>query len=151
MRIESFGRQQGKTTRMLEWMREVPTTDGEVRIGVFRDQDTAMRLLRENPDLHSWQFVCFDEVRRSGPRTHTAIRGRVVLGIDDAEEVIRRAFMWPVEYAVLTTDNSPQHVNPANRAYVATERITRQDVADLDWMVEDGRLELIPVVMEVNE
>lgn len=100
MQIHVGGRQQGKTTKMLEWMRAAP--EGEVRVLVSLDRERSMQLLRENPDLHSWQFVSVGEMARGRPNRMMAQRDLVVLGIDDLDVFIASQFTYPVARVSLT-------------------------------------------------
>lgn len=98
MRIEVLPRQMGKTTRMLQWMREAPP--GETRICVCPTQQAAMQLLRDNPDLHTWQFISLEEVRtgfvnRGGGR-------RLVYGLDNLDMMLNYWFDWPVGMVTMT-------------------------------------------------
>jgi hypothetical protein len=98
MKVEILPRQMGKTTRMLEWMRSAPP--GETRICVCVTGEEAMRLLRENPDLNSWQFMGFGEAREGA-----AIRGRgrnLVYGLDNLDMMLSYWFDWPVGMITLT-------------------------------------------------
>lgn len=98
MRIEVLPRQMGKTTRMLEWMREAPP--GETRICVTATREEAMRLLRENKDLNTWQFISLQEAREG-----FANRGRsrnLVYGLDNLDMMLKDMFDWPVGMITLT-------------------------------------------------
>lgn len=102
MRVMVTGRQGGKTTAMLEWMRGAP--EGEHRVCVSASREQAMRLLRDNPDLESWQFVALDDVRRGGA-FGGVLRGRgghVVLGIDNLDMVLGALIYWPVDAVTVT-------------------------------------------------
>lgn len=93
------GRGGGKTTQMLQWMREAP--QGEHRIIVCPSGQEAMRLLRENPDLESWQFVSLEEVMDRDRAAWSGVLhgrgGRVVLGLDNLDMMLDRLIYWPVE------------------------------------------------------
>ncbi len=84
-------RRVGKTFAMLKWMREAP--EGEHRVCVSVSKDEAMRLLRENPDLESWQFVSSDEIGRG---TWSGVLfgrgGHISLGVDNADWLFERFF-----------------------------------------------------------
>lgn len=86
MKVVALGRQRGKTTQMLQWLREAPK--GEHRVIVSPTKEEAMRLLRENPDLASWQFVTIEETRSSYNAWSGVLHGRggrIVLGIDNLD------------------------------------------------------------------
>lgn len=113
MKVITGDRQTGKTTAMLEWMRSAPR--GEHRVCVAHSRHEAMRLLRENPDLESWQFVSLDDVR---DRTAFGgvLRGRggqVVLGIDNVDLIIQRVLAWPVGAVSITTESDGSAVETA--------------------------------------
>jgi len=98
MKVEVLSRQGGKTTRMLEWMRSAPP--GETRICVCTTGEEAMRLLRENPDLNTWQFISFAEALEG-----TATRGRdrnLVYGLDNLDIMLSYWFSWPVGMVTMT-------------------------------------------------
>jgi hypothetical protein len=102
-------RRGGKTTVMLEWMRAAP--DGEHRVLVCHSGQEAMRLLHENPDLESWQFVGIDEVK---PPAWSGVLlgrgGRVVLGIDNLDLILSRLIPWWEIGAVSLTGDVPTEV-----------------------------------------
>lgn len=97
-------RQGGKTTRMLQWMREAP--QDEHRVIVCATQREAMRLLRENPDLESWQFVSLDEVKDRDSGAWSGVLygrgGRIVLGLDNLDLMLSDLIKWPVDAVSLT-------------------------------------------------
>ncbi len=92
------GRGGGKTAHMLRWMRAAP--EGEHRVLVSPTDQEAMRLLRENPDLESWQFVSLDEVMDRDRSAWSGVLhgrgGRIVLGVDNLDMALSRLFYWPV-------------------------------------------------------
>jgi hypothetical protein len=99
--ISVLPRGAGKTTRILEWMRAAP--EGEHRVCVSATQQEAMRLLRENRDLESWQFVGPDDVTAKAWSGVLAGRGgQVVLGLDNADLILRRLMRWPIGTATWT-------------------------------------------------
>jgi len=74
----------GKTTRLIQWMREAP--EGEKRVAVFSSMQEVSRLQRENPDVESWRFLSFDDIE--------ALRGYdrdIVVGIDNLSWFLSRA------------------------------------------------------------
>lgn len=92
MKIITAPRRGGKTTQMLEWMRNAP--DGEHRVCVSATQQEAMRLLRENPDLETWKFVSLDEVQGHGGRGGGSgvlygRGGEIRLGLDNADWMLK--------------------------------------------------------------
>lgn len=62
MRFLIRGRQQGKTTDLLSWMREAP--EGVKRIMAVHDRRTVDRMLLQNPDLKLWQFIAIWDLER---------------------------------------------------------------------------------------
>lgn len=83
---------------MLQWMREAPLS--ETRICVSATKEQAMQLLRDNPDLNTWQFVSLEEARKG----HAA-RGRgrnLVYGLDNLDLMLGTFFDWPVRFATIT-------------------------------------------------
>lgn len=104
MRFIIRDRQQGKTTDLLAWMREAP--EGEHRICVSHARDRAMQLLRENPDLESWQFVTAEDLRGHGAFSGVlrGRGGRVVLGVDDLDLVLSRLLGWQVGLVTATVE-----------------------------------------------
>lgn len=104
MRTIEAPRQGGKTTRMLQWAREAP--EGEHRVIVSATGQEAMRLLRENPDLESWQFVALDEVRSASGRGFSGVLlgrgGYICLGLDNLDLMLSDLFAWPVGAFSLT-------------------------------------------------
>ena len=99
----------GKTTAVLEWMREAPAD--ELRVMVCHSNQEAMRLLRENcycdcidtcPGeskcecwhhvdglLETWQFVSHHELMNGGQALWSAVthfrEGQIVLAIDNLD------------------------------------------------------------------
>lgn len=102
------GRQEGKTTALLAWLRAAPP--GEHRIFVAHSALEAMRVYRstwdeeDNPtDLESWQFVGLEEATRDAWGAVLACRGGVVvLGIDNLDLVLQRLVGWPVGALTMT-------------------------------------------------
>lgn len=97
-------RQGGKTTDMLAWLRAAP--EGEHRIIVSQSPKEAMRLLRENPDLESWQFVGFEEL--SSPTIWAGVLygrgGHIVLGIDNIDLILAELIKWRVARVTATLE-----------------------------------------------
>jgi len=95
MKVILKARGEGKTERLLAWVRAAPP--GEHRVIVSADHQRAMDRLRENRDLESWQFVGVEEV---GPGCWSGVLmgrgGQVVLGLDDLDEVLPRIMGWRV-------------------------------------------------------
>lgn len=100
-------RQGGKTTEMLRWMREAPA--GEHRVIVSATRQEAMRLLRENPDLASWQFVSIDEVRSADKSAGSGVLygrgGQIVLGIDNLDLALSQLIHWPIGAFSITDED----------------------------------------------
>lgn len=110
MKVIIGGRQSGKTARLLAWMHEAP--EGEHRVCVTFSDMEAMRLLRENPDLESWQFVGTGEVRAGA--WSGVLRGRgghIVLGYDNADLALQQ--MVPFELGVITVTGAPDSLDAA--------------------------------------
>lgn len=70
-------RHAGKTTQMLQWLRDTP--DG---VMVCATEHEAMRLREENPDLEGRRFVSATDAR------NLAGRRPVVLGVDNIDLVL---------------------------------------------------------------
>jgi hypothetical protein len=106
VKVIATGRRGGKTKQMLDWMRAAP--EGEHRVCVAHSQEEAMRLLRENPDLESWQFVGPRDVTRDAWSGVLYGRGgRIVLGVDNLDLQLRGLFgPWEVG-AVSVTPTEP--------------------------------------------
>lgn len=90
LRVLVSGRQCGKTSELLKWVRSALPDDPnpELRVIVTHTRDRASQLRDNNPDLESWQFMSFDELRHPSRGTWDQLRGRrgrIVLGIDDLE------------------------------------------------------------------
>lgn len=105
MRVTVLPRQGGKTTRMLQWAREAPK--GEHRIIVSPTMEESMRLLRENPDLESWQFVSIREVADNDRRAWSGVLmgrgGHIVLGLDNLDLIIKYFIhTWPIHRVTIT-------------------------------------------------
>lgn len=108
-RIIVTGRQGGKTTQMLQWVREAP--EGEHRVLVCTHGSEAMRLLRENPDLESWQFVGLNEVKLDAWSGVLFGRGGyIVLGLDNIDLMLTGLLGWPV--GAMSMTDGPQ-VDPS--------------------------------------
>ncbi len=91
------GRQGGKTTRMLQWLREAP--EGEHRVLVCHTEEDAMRVYRDNRDeFESWQFVGPNDLRDPGAWSGVLMGrgGRIVLGLDNLDLLLRQWVRWPV-------------------------------------------------------
>lgn len=108
------GRQCGKTTKMLEWMRELSDIaamdDSQpIPVMVCHSNDRAMQVYRLTWDesrrptwAASWQFLGPDEVRGSNPWN----RARIVLGIEDVDLMLQRlAGGFPVGAWSATTES----------------------------------------------
>ena len=121
MRIITTPKGGGKTAAMLEWMRAAP--EGEHRVCVAFSNEEAMRLLRENRDLESWQFVGPDEPKNGGSWS-AVLRGRggrIVLGVDNVDLWLQRQFRFEVGAVSLTVDD-PSHA----------QTVTSEDLAAAD-------------------
>lgn len=104
MKIIVLPRAGGKTHALLEWMRAAP--EGEHRIAVCFSGQEAMRLLRENRDLESWQFVGWNEVFPYDGAAWSAVLygrgGRIVLGIDNLDLILSNLLGWHVGTVTMT-------------------------------------------------
>lgn len=101
--LDIRGRRGGKTHAMLEAMRQAPP--GEHRICVCASRDEAMRLLRDNPDLESWQFVSLHEVMQGQGMWSGVLYGRgghIALGLDNLDLMLEQMLHWPVYRASWT-------------------------------------------------
>lgn len=106
MRIVSLPRRGGKTTAMLQWMKEAP--EGEHRVCVCFSAFEAMRLLRQSRDadmgLESWQFVSVEDIR--GPRALSGVLhgrgGHIVLGFDNLDLWLAMYLGREVDIATVT-------------------------------------------------
>jgi hypothetical protein len=104
VKVILLGRREGKTKAMLDWMRAAP--DGEHRVCVAHSSEEAMRLLRENPDLESWQFVGPNEITKGAWSGVLFGRGgRMVLGIDNLDLLLSRLVGWEVGAVSITPDD----------------------------------------------
>jgi hypothetical protein len=123
VKIIVTGRRGGKTTAMLQWLREAP--EGEHRVLVCHSEMEAMRLWREvwhkqtadRPDremqpgdLESWQFVGPLEMRGEGVWSGVLMgrSGRVVLGFDNLDLWLQGLTHFEVGAASLTSEDAPQ-------------------------------------------
>lgn len=111
-RVIALPRRGGKTTALLEWLRE-PTDPDEVRVFVAHTRHEAMAMLRQEykdaertgrPPLESWRFVSYDEATRPG--CWAAIRGTIVIGIDNADIILETILRRPVA-ALTCTEATP--------------------------------------------
>ena len=107
MKFDICDRGKGKTTRLLEWLLDAP--EGEHRVLVSHDRRTTMKLLREARDrglpVESWQFVSFDEIRTGSNAFSGVLHGRgghVVLGIDNADIILRGLTAWSIDIVTAT-------------------------------------------------
>lgn len=110
-RIIIRDRQGGKTTAMLKWIREAPKAEHRVIVTPTRLE--AMRLLRENPDLESWQFVTIPEVQSASNAWAGVLHrhgGHIVLGIDNLDVALSQLIHWPVG-ALSLTDDDWKHID----------------------------------------
>ena len=100
------GRQEGKTTALLDWMCAKDKPTNEVRMGVFIRGDLAMGALRqaraEGRMVESWQFVSQHEITSHG--IWSAIRGDIVVGLDDLDIMLDSGIRarWPVGFVTIT-------------------------------------------------
>jgi hypothetical protein len=87
MKFLVTGRGEGKTTKLIEWMKAA--SDGEVRILVSHSLREVNRLQRENPDMASWQFVGVDDVRAPGFLAGLPRYERITVAIDNLDLVLQ--------------------------------------------------------------
>lgn len=126
MQIYVSGRQEGKTTKMLEWMRAA--SEDETRVLVVHNEMRAMTLHRENPDLDSWQFVGWEEMVKIRGRHATSVRGEVVLGIDDLDLLLTHQFAHPIGRISITGEIDPVEMSPGVATKVVARWAVRQAV-----------------------
>lgn len=113
MNIIVGGRQSGKTTKMLEWMKAAP--EDEHRICVASSTQESMRLLRLSRELgyefESWQFIGPSDMSSnplsdwSGVRYHDrllGIKSRFVLGFDNLDILLQSWVPYPVGLVTMT-------------------------------------------------
>ena len=109
------GRQCGKTTKMLAWMRELSELAERdetqpIPVMVCPTPERAMQVYRSTFDAErnktwaeSWQFISASEVERSNPWQ----RKRIVVGIEDVDLLLQRfAGPFPVRAWSATTEHA---------------------------------------------
>lgn len=89
-------RQQGKTTKLLEWARNAPKD--VARVCVFATMDDAHRMQRQhafdrdpNASLFSWQFISLRELMEPGPGFMAGVRQghkSIEFGLDDIDHML---------------------------------------------------------------
>lgn len=113
MKVLLLPQGQGKTPRLLEWMRSAPVN--EWRVGVFHSLEEAHRQMRaayergDIPDTYeTWQFVALDDVLSGDGALLSGVNlrgGRIVLGLDNLDLMLRRLIQgWPVGLVTLTDE-----------------------------------------------
>ncbi len=105
MKIHATGRQQGKTTRLIEWMMQAP--DDVHRVLVTHNAREADRLYREYGEklgLERWQFMSAMEVRGEYGATWRGRKGRLELGVDNLDIVLPMLLGWRVGWVSATAD-----------------------------------------------
>lgn len=108
VKVAVLPRQGGKTTKLLQWMRDAP--DGEHRVMLCHSSSEAMRLLRHSRDqdmgLESWQFVSSGDITDGA--WSGVLRGRggsIVVGIDNLDMFLQHIVGgWPVGAVTMTGD-----------------------------------------------
>lgn len=116
--IDRRGR--GKTTALIEWMRQAP--DGELRVYVAHDHLAAMAAYRstmtENEDglpvsdLESWQFISWDELADYGPAILAYRRPlNIVLAVDNLDLILRRIITSPVAIATWNAEEIVEYLS----------------------------------------
>lgn len=97
------GRQTGKTTKLIAWLKAAP--EGEARVAIFHSNEEAMAQLRANRnglnDLESWQFGSLDDLDTGA---FSAVSGHIVIGIDNLDLILGRLLRtrWPVDFVTMT-------------------------------------------------
>jgi hypothetical protein len=109
--IAVLPRGRGKTTLILEWMKDPLKPDDEHRIIVCPNNQRAMQLLGENrEELESWQFVSYQELDQdyAGAAWSGVLMGRggrVVLALDDVDSYLRHRFgRWEIALITISPD-----------------------------------------------
>lgn len=103
MRFIVRHRSQGKTTKLIEWMKAAP--EGEARVLITHSLGETNRLQRENPDMASWQFVNIPDLTGAGFMAGVlAGRRNVVLAIDNLDMVLQSLLRspFPIEVVAAT-------------------------------------------------
>lgn len=108
MKVVQLPRGGGKTTALLEWMREAP--EDEIRLFVAVTGAEAQRVYRSTLSAHEdqprwaqpWQFIGFGELAALGAQSGRG-RKQIVLGVDNIEMVLARMFHYPVEVVTAST------------------------------------------------
>lgn len=118
MKFMVTDRGEGKTAALLDWMERAPA--GEVSVCVTPNADSKFLLQRrarsESRLVEAWQFISAEEFRDgSQPLALSGRRGRVVLAIDDAEQVLASLFPWPLDLVTATG----QLLEPAQKEAIA--------------------------------
>lgn len=98
------GRQGGKTTAMLQWMREAP--DGEARIMVCHSLKEAAEMMKAHREFASWQFVPIEDFRSPGVFSGVKLTRKIVLGIDDLDRVLQRILGTSEDIGLVTATGS---------------------------------------------
>jgi hypothetical protein len=104
MRVIAKPRHEGKTTDLIQWLRDSP--DDQSRVIVSANSELSMYLYRQHlEEFESWQFVGLNEVTQ-GAWSGVRLRGKeIVLALDDVDMLIRNAIKyWPVDVVTMTVD-----------------------------------------------
>ena len=98
----------GKTTRLLQWLREAP--QGELRVLVSFSEQESRRVQKigvDEWDLKPWQFIAANQAHRLGSVLWLPLRldnppSNIVLGVDNAELVLGILLHQPVKALSVT-------------------------------------------------
>lgn len=114
------GRQSGKTTKIIDWMRAAP--EGVGRVCVCISLMECNRLQREycywdgegeDPPgrLETWQFITWEEVVSHRDSLSGITRGRgwtIEYGIDNVEIILGQMSRWPIRFVTATGVDIPR-------------------------------------------
>jgi hypothetical protein len=104
-------RQEGKTTKMVEWLKAAPKD--VTRFVVCISEREADRLQREvlGDKFQRRRFVSFESLRNR-PDMFRGL-GKVEIGIDDADVILQRMFYEPIMFITVTgTVSEPDKLSP---------------------------------------
>lgn len=115
MEIRVMAPRGGKSTALLKWLLDSPPD--ETRIMVSPSRDLAMHWLRSArqmrdqdpalPSVESWQFVSHAEVLNRSGELWAGVpnRRQIVLGIDDADVLLKQVILWPIRLVMMTSES----------------------------------------------
>ncbi len=96
----------GKTTAILQWMRDVITEGESTPVLVDYTHDVARthyhQLHAEGAEVEKWQFITIDQIGR-GDLMGRPNRDKIVIGIDNAAMVLQGIMLeYPIRYLTIT-------------------------------------------------